>query len=641
MLTAGDPADLARAEAAYEDACQSGMGVDFESVLMAAHNWGNWAASRNSWSEAARAYTYGLEASDQLFRVQLLRSSKESWLREAGNLHANAAYAFARIGELRHAVEALEHGHARLLSEALERDRAELGRLQTEAPDVFEQYAAAANRLHMLETQDINSRVVLAPEQTFTVVPTHSLLPPEQILTDAIRQAHTELDEAVKAVRSVPGYAGFLLPTTFEQIQQTVQDTPLVYLAATTAGGLALIVASPSTHGVDRGVVEAPATPPVTITPLWLKDLTWQSLSDRLLSEHGTEVSGYLGSFMQWKAHEEDRDAWFTALDETTHWLGDILMGPLTHLLTELGAARAILIPQGMLGLLPLHAAWSEDTTTPAGRSYVSDAVTYSYISNALALSTAEQMAARSATATLLAVDEPAGLTLDRLPFSASEIDAAGSYFRTVAVLRGEDASRAKLLAALSAEDVPTVWHFSCHGAANLTEPLASGLVLANNEWLTLRDLFALRLTRVRVAVLSACETGVPGAKLPDEVIGLPIGLTQAGVAGIIASLWPVNELSTTLLLVRFYDFWQAEGLQPAEALCQAQRWVRSTTNKEKANYFKAFLPEFAQGQVERVTSKAASAAADDLYGALMAQDLEQNTFAHPYYWAAFGFTGV
>ena len=642
-----NPVDLARATAVYEEACQSGVGIDTETVLMAARNWGNWALGRNAWDEAARAYTYGLDASDQLLRVQLLRSSKESWLRDARNLHAQAAYAFAQTGELHRAVEALERGHARLLSQTLEHDRAELGRLQTEAPDVYEQYAAAVHRLHMLETQDINSGAVLVPDQVLTEDIPPSLLPTDQLLSDAIRQAHADLDTAVTAVRHVPGYAQFLIPTTFEQIQQAVQDTSLVYLAVTPAGGLALVITPPMQSRVDQGESELHSTSPGAITPIWLNDLTWQALSDRLLSEDGTSLGGYLGAYMRWKADSEDRDAWLTALDEITRWLGGILMGPLTQTLTDLGTTSAILIPQGTLGLLPLHAAWIEDKTTPTGRRYISDVMTYSYVPNAVALSAVRAIASRTVPATLLALDEPtvivdeqAEVKVEHLAHSVSEIEAARSYFSAVAILRGEDASRPRLLEVLSTDDVPSVWHFSCHGVAHLAEPLDSGLALANKGWLTVRDLLARRLSGVRLAVLSACETGVPGAKLPDEVVGLPTGLIQAGVAGIVASLWSANELSTTLLLVRFYDFWQGEELPPAEALCRAQRWVRDTTNREKADYFHAFLPEFAVGE-EVPTGKASRAAADDLYGTLMGQNLEQYEFAHPYYWAAFGFTGV
>jgi CHAT domain-containing protein len=127
-----------------------------------------------------------------------------------------------------------------------------------------------------------------------------------------------------------------------------------------------------------------------------------------------------------------------------------------------------------------------------------------------------------------------------------------------------------------------------------------------------------LRLEGARLAVLSACETGLPGAKLPEEAVSLPSGLIQAGVAGVVGSLWAVSDVSTALLMARFYDLWRKEGLEPPEALRQAQIWLRDSTNAEKEAFFRHALPEL--GATRRF------------------QDLD---FAHPFYWAAFSYVGA
>jgi CHAT domain-containing protein/tetratricopeptide (TPR) repeat protein len=623
----GDPVDLERAATAYEDACRSGIDVDPGSALMAASNWGDWALGRNAWTEAVRAYTYGLDAADQLFRVQLLRSSKESWLRAARNLHAHAAFAFAQTGDLRRAVETLEQGHARLLSQALERDRADLGLLQTVAPDVYEQYTAAANRLRWLENQDISGPMVLAPDQTSTEVLPHSLLPADQALAAAIRQAHADLDAAVKAVHQVPGYAGFLMPTSFEQIQQAMQDTPLVYLAATPAGGLALVVSPPTRNEADGGESEPRLVPPANITPLWLKDLTAKALGDRLVGEDEAGLGGYLGAYMRWKADNGDRDAWLTALDETTRWLWDTLMGPLTQTITDLGSVRAILIPQGALGLLPLHAAWREDPTTPSKRHYAMDTITFTYIPNARAFAAAQEGATRAADA-LLAIDNPLPVR-NPLKTAGYEVEVACAFLPHHQLMRNEQAVLKDVRDAL-----PTcaVLHFNGHGYANLVEPLESGLVMANEQMLTLRDLLNMRLTAARVVVLSACETAVAGVDVPDEVIGLPTGLLQAGVTGVIASLWKVEASSTMMLLIRFYELWCGEKMSPPEALRRAQIWLRDTSIGEKLAYFERF-----QGNNPPVTLPADLAW--QMYWAVFSS--QSVNYAHPFFWAAFGYTGI
>jgi CHAT domain-containing protein len=149
---------------------------------------------------------------------------------------------------------------------------------------------------------------------------------------------------------------------------------------------------------------------------------------------------------------------------------------------------------------------------------------------------------------------------------------------------------------------------------------------MSNDQLLTLRDFFSLDFLNlqdksqgIRIAILSACETGLPGMELPDEVINLPTGLLQAGVGGIVSSLWSVADLSTMIMLTRFYDLWRNDKLEPATALRQAQLWVRDTTSQQKAKYFQETNP--------------------DLFQSLIL--LEPDYFAHPFHWAAFTYVGV
>ena len=135
---------------------------------------------------------------------------------------------------------------------------------------------------------------------------------------------------------------------------------------------------------------------------------------------------------------------------------------------------------------------------------------------------------------------------------------------------------------------------------------------------LTLKDIFNLKLTEdgtggIRLAILSACETGLQGIENADEAISLPTGLLQAGVAGAIGSLWSVSEESTMLLLEKFYRLWRDEpSLSPDQALRQAQIWLRDTPESEIAP------------RLEKRTNTP-----------------NNHPFAHPFYWSAFSYTGV
>jgi CHAT domain-containing protein len=178
--------------------------------------------------------------------------------------------------------------------------------------------------------------------------------------------------------------------------------------------------------------------------------------------------------------------------------------------------------------------------------------------------------------------------------------------------------------------------HFSCHGFYNWQDAMSSGLVLAGGTALTLSETIGrLDLSAARLVSLSACETGLTDFRQsPDEYLGLPAGFLQAGAPAVLSTLWAVGDRSTTMLVERFYRHHLLKGLQPAAALRQAQRWLRDTTNAEKAAYFEALLSEpSASGMALDVW--------DTLHKAVVLAEPEAREFAPPFYWAAFTYTGA
>jgi hypothetical protein len=152
--------DLEKGRTCYREACRLGASLDPAACMDGARNWGQWATSRQSWEEAAEAYGYGLDAMGRLFRSQLLRRHKETWLTEAQGLPGRTAFARAKAGSGRAAALDLEHGRALLLSETLERDRVNLERLSDIGrADLAERYRRAADRLAELERHDLDPMV--------------------------------------------------------------------------------------------------------------------------------------------------------------------------------------------------------------------------------------------------------------------------------------------------------------------------------------------------------------------------------------------------------------------------------------------------------------------------------------------------
>ncbi|MCZ4126191.1 hypothetical protein, partial [Streptomyces sp. H39-S7] len=225
--TRGDHKDLTEAVTTVRTALELPQ-LSSPAALQIARSWGRDATDRGAWPEAAELYGPGLQASRQLFATQVVREHKETWLRDASGLPAEAAYACARTGALRDAVTILEQGQAQLLSESMDRDEADLE--QTVAlgqAELGARFRAAAREVTELE------RAVLSD----------AFAPPDALPHAAqLRRARTALAEVSAQIRALPGLDGFLRQSSFEDVLAEAGPCPLVYLSSSAAGGLALIV---------------------------------------------------------------------------------------------------------------------------------------------------------------------------------------------------------------------------------------------------------------------------------------------------------------------------------------------------------------------------------------------------------------
>jgi CHAT domain-containing protein len=146
-----------------------------------------------------------------------------------------------------------------------------------------------------------------------------------------------------------------------------------------------------------------------------------------------------------------------------------------------------------------------------------------------------------------------------------------------------------------------------------------------------------------RLVVLSACQTAITDARrLPDEAIGLPAGLLQAGVPGVIGTLWSVDDLSTTLLMTQFYAYHRqgdpqtGEGpLPPAAALRRAQGWLKTRTADDLVTLL-AGHRSMATAAAQRSGTRMSAADAGAGLRQLGLEDPASRPFADPYYWAPF-----
>lgn len=114
--------------------------------------------------------------------------------------------------------------------------------------------------------------------------------------------------------------------------------------------------------------------------------------------------------------------------------------------------------------------------------------------------------------------------------------------------------------------------HFATHAVASSRDPRRCAVILSRGERLGMQEIAALQLGPALI-VLSACQTG-EGEVIPGEgVVGLSWSFLRAGARGVVASLWSVEDASTTELMVAYHRALKS-GSDPIRALSLAQNEI-------------------------------------------------------------------
>jgi CHAT domain-containing protein len=167
------------------------------------------------------------------------------------------------------------------------------------------------------------------------------------------------------------------------------------------------------------------------------------------------------------------------------------------------------------------------------------------------------------------------------------EAKRVATLFETVPKL---DVTRQEIIDTRFTEDI---LHFSCHGYFYPDDPLASGLVLKNEEYLTARDIFANNLKiDSQLVTLSACETGVSENRKGDELIGLARSFLYSGAQSLVMSLWKVNAQAALEIMEEFYNNIKnsEDSHDKASALQKAQLTIKNKWKENGRTYDHPFI---------------------------------------------------
>ncbi len=558
-------------------------------------NLGDLYFGERRWSDALARFTAAIQVGDTLFAAAYSEAGRRAEIAETSALYARAAYCLLQLKNPEDALERAEAGKTRLLGEALAlagADTANLPPEQTEALHVKRQIVSELEAEMRLPSDTPARRS-------------------DRALAELLRDARSALNSLVVEIRQ--DHPDFMpLGLTRSEILALAPPDGALIAPVVTSQGSAVFILPHGARALDPSHV------------LLLDHFTTESLETLLV---GTEENpGWLRVYLTRRTR-----AWQDAISKLTGQLWDAFIAPIHARLQTLGVRRLVLMPMGGLQLLPLHAAWRLVDGAP--RYWLDDFET-SYAPSAFALRVSRQRARAADTRAALIAGVSAYQRQSALPFTRIEVEHIAEQFGVLPLLDAAATPDAIKKGAPGAAYL----HLSCHGAfAWGDDPLNSALYLADEAALRLADILALKLT-AQLVTLSACETGVPDLRQsPDEYVGLPAGFLQAGAAGVVSSLWSVNDLSTALLMIRFYENHLQRSQPPAQALRAAQQWLRDATSAELAHTFAAYRAA-APASAARMAAADAEKHFTDFSSAMQPKE---RPFAHPYHWAAFGYYGA
>lgn len=188
--------------------------------------------------------------------------------------------------------------------------------------------------------------------------------------------------------------------------------------------------------------------------------------------------------------------------------------------------------------------------------------------------------------------------TLEPLPEARREAESLQALYGASAKIRvGADARESTFK---SEAGQFRILHLATHGVLNDVNPMYSNLRLTPEDdgkedgLLEAREIMGMHL-HADLAVLSACETGRGHIRAGEGVMGLAWAFFVAGTPTTVVSLWNVESVNTSDLMLEFHrNLWTKvlsgqNSLQTAQALRQAQLHLLRSSQSSHPFYWAGF----------------------------------------------------
>jgi CHAT domain-containing protein len=176
---------------------------------------------------------------------------------------------------------------------------------------------------------------------------------------------------------------------------------------------------------------------------------------------------------------------------------------------------------------------------------------------------------------------------------------------------------------------------FLGHAFFDRSAPMSSYLEFADGA-LDAADLTDRLHLNAELVVLAACSSGRSQVLRGDELLGLSRSLLYAGVSSILAALWPVHEIPTRLFMQRFFEnlFSETEDagdFDPAQALAETQRWLRTTPASQVYSQMKGWKEFSSTRMIDEQLDTLWRMTANDA-----PLQPKSRIFSHPHFWSPY-----
>jgi len=606
----GEKADnLEKAIASYHNA----LTIDTKesdplNCLQTARNLGILHYDEEQWQPATEVYNIAIEAVENARLEALNPQDRQEVLSNAIDVFYRIVQAHLNLNQPEKALEYIERSKGRNLVELMtQKNLHPQGVSQEIIAQLNELKQRVFNEQIRLHHQSINQNLMRSDNLT-PYVPDHSYL----------KEYQQDLDNFIAREIKDPLFS----------LTQKVEPIPFTEIQALTDAETCLLQWYITGEKILAFVVSAEGEVKV-----------WQSSEDDVKQLFDT-----INNYLQLYYSENRKQEWRNQLSNLLQTFADILhINDILALIPDT-CQRLIIIPHWFLHILPLHAL-PVDPPQPSlkrgesatGGSELQDLFPkgVQYAPSCQILQKISQTFHHSDFNKLFAIQNP---TKD-LSYTDLEVNILSTFFTEPQVIAQDNATKNAVLPHLKSSD-NHCYHFSCHGSFNPDNPLESALLLANKEPLTLGEIFELRLNKCRLITLSACETGLIDLNsISDEYIGLPSGFLFAGSPSVVSSLWTVNDLSTSFLMIKLYEILFDENQQVSVpvALKQAQNWLQNLTIEELDKFLEQYQPQMDKHLALLQPEQR------PLYKESLKQIKQRkpHPFISPYYWAGFIATGI